>query len=497
MINFSELSEILNKQQKAKVNRWAKGDNSFSDHLFDHPEHTEKTISLEHPDSEGHSEDIKSHLEPHGIKIKDYKSGIGEDKYGREIKLGKALEKTKAPDELKNKFANDPSRSNKGIGSDDLRVTISRHPHHVAGMTSSGHSWENESCMNFETGCNKDYLKQDVKHGTHVAYLHHKDDKELEHPLARIVLKKFTDEETGHSVLRPENRTYGPASDAFTHTVHKFIDNKMPVHDSGIYRKNDSVYHDSGDKKIVGKGKEALNRILKNNKESISSDIVNHPAFTKQTAEEHIHRMPQYLTNSSVFSDDDVNRILSKHKDNRELHFNAARNKGISSSTIDKIIGAHPDAVDNLHPDNPNITKEHISKIIQSSPSTLGVMKFTNHQNFHPSHFDEISENRGKRGRRELLEPDVNLPKEHFDKFVKKDANSLNIHDKKDLIHIDKIIDHEHFDKDNAKHLLDNVPNVESNPRIHNSLLSRSTGVPHKRGTPLERFHAAIKSNNQ
>ena len=78
-----------------------------------------------------------------------------------------------------------------------------------------------------------------------------------------------------------------------------------------------------------------------------------------------------------------------------------------------------------------------------------------------------------------------------------KGDNSLNIHDKKDLINIDKIIYHEHFDKDNAKHLLDNVPNVESNPRIHNSLLSRSTGVPHKRGTPLERFHAAIKSNNQ
>jgi len=255
MINFLELTEILNKAQKAKVNRWKKGDNSFSDHLFDHPTHTEKTISLEHPESEGHSEDIKNHLAPHGIKIKDYKSGIGEDKHGREIKLGKALEKTKAPDELKNKFANDPARSNKGIGSNDLRVTISRHPHHVAGMTSGGHCWENESCMNFETGSNKDYLKQDVKHGTHVAYLHHKDDKDLEHPLARIALKKFADDETGHSVLRPENRTYGPPSDAFTHTVHKFINDKMPPNDSGIYHKNPNVYNDASKTTIIGNGK--------------------------------------------------------------------------------------------------------------------------------------------------------------------------------------------------------------------------------------------------
>lgn len=473
MIKFSELSEILTKQQKAKVNRWEKGDNSFSDHLFDHPEHTEKTISLEHPDSEGHSEDIKNHLEPHGIKIKDYKSGIGEDKHGREVKLGKALEKTKAPDELKNKFANDPSRSNKGIGSDDLRVTISRHPHHVAGMTSSGHSWENESCMNFETGCNKDYLKQDVKHGTHVAYLHHKDDKDLERPLARIALKKFTDDETGHSVLRPEKRTYGPASDAFTHTVHKFIDDKMPVHDSGIYRKNDSIYHDGGDKKIVGKGKEALNRILKNHKEGISSDIVNHPAFTKQTAEEHIHRIPRYLTNSSVFSDEDVNRILSKHKDNHELHFIAARNKGISSSTIDRIISAQPDAVTNLHPDNPNITKEHISKFIENIHHPDKVVKLANHKNFHPSHFDEISDRHGMEGRASLMDSDIDLPKEHFDKFVKQDAKSIDLHKRREKEYAEKIMDHEHYTKDHANHLLNNINGVENHPYIHKRLLRK------------------------
>jgi len=98
MINFSHLQEILTKSQKKEVDTWEKGDNSFSNHLFDHPDHTEKTIPLEHPDSAGHEDDIRGHLEPHGIKIKDYKSGIGEDKHGREVKLGKALEKTKASD---------------------------------------------------------------------------------------------------------------------------------------------------------------------------------------------------------------------------------------------------------------------------------------------------------------------------------------------------------------------------------------------------------------
>lgn len=259
---FSQfLQEILTTDQKKKVNRWKKGDNSFSDHLFNKPDDKNLTIPLEHPENEGHSGEIAKHLEPHGIKIKNYKAGIGEDKHGREVKLGKALVKTKAPDELKNKFDNDNARTEKGNKiSEDYRVTISRHPHHVAGMTSSGHSWENDSCMNFETGCNKDYLKQDVKHGTHIAYLHHKDDKDIEHPLARIALKKFTDDETGHSVLRPEGKTYGNYSDAFHHTVHKFVNDRMPIHDSGVYKKHHEVYDDDGKNKVFGKdyGKKAV-----------------------------------------------------------------------------------------------------------------------------------------------------------------------------------------------------------------------------------------------
>jgi len=179
------------------------------------------------------------------------------------------------------------------------------------------------------------------------------------------------------------------------------------------------------------------------------------------------------------------------------LHLHAAYNRNIKRGTMDKIMNSHPDAIDNLNHKNPNITKDVISKIIQNSHSVFGGSKFANHQNFHPSHFDEISEKHGKDGRRKLLEPDIDLPKEHFDKFVKKDADSLNIYDKKDLGHIDKIMDHEHFDKDNAKHLLDNVIGVASNPRIHNSLLSRSTGVFHKSGNPLEQLRASFKSKNQ
>jgi len=381
MIKFSHLQEILTKSQKKEVDTWEKGDNSFSNHLFDHPEHTEKTIPLEHPDAAGHEDDIRGHLEPHGIKIKDYKSGIGEDKHGREVKLGKALEKTKASDELKNKFANDPSRSNKEQTSSDLRVTISRHPHHVAGMTSSGHCWEEESCMKFGTGSRSYHLPGEVKHGTHVAYLHHKDDHELEHPLARIALKKFTDNDSGHAVLRPENRTYGPENSAFEHTVHKFINDKMPVHDSGLYRKHEEVYDDSGKNTIIGKSKKALHDAIKekidpNSKLSISDHaITHHPEFGDRENETLMKSGNFFGLSSPNLSKEHITKHVEDTKDNPNKVHHLLNNPKISSEHVDKLIENQKD----LSPlDKPlGLKPEHLKTLI----SKTGNWAWTEHPN--------------------------------------------------------------------------------------------------------------------
>ena len=194
------ICEELTPSQKKSVNKWEKGDNSFSDHMYKESKDPHRaTFELESPNKSEHEDIVKNHLEPHGFKIKDYKLGKVEDKHGRETSIGKALGKVKAPDDVKRKFENDPSRAQKE--KTNLHVSISRHPHDVAGMTSKGHSWENESCMNFSNGDNKHYLREDVKHGTHVAYLTHKDDHNNSKPIGRIALKKYTNIDDPHDHL--------------------------------------------------------------------------------------------------------------------------------------------------------------------------------------------------------------------------------------------------------------------------------------------------------
>lgn len=67
----------------------------------------ENTDSVPHPD-------VEEHLNNNGIRITDYINGKGKDRYNREVNIGKALVKTKAPDQVKAAYENDPTRQQKG-----------------------------------------------------------------------------------------------------------------------------------------------------------------------------------------------------------------------------------------------------------------------------------------------------------------------------------------------------------------------------------------------
>jgi hypothetical protein len=247
------LNEELNDAQKAVVDSW--GENTKAKKISKDaiPEGQDRTyIPLEHPDDNKPVEphpDVKAHLEKHGYKITDYKGNKAvEPKYGREIRIGKALAATGASKELVSTFNNDPKRAASNSGK--LGVVISRHPHDVAGM-STDRGWR--SCMSMSTtgakkgigaGSNSHYLKHDVQQGTHVAYLVHEHDKEAKQPLARIALKPFQSEDKKDTILRPEESQYGTSDHAFGHTVKKWAETNFPVKDDKIYRKNKKLYND-------------------------------------------------------------------------------------------------------------------------------------------------------------------------------------------------------------------------------------------------------------
>lgn len=227
-------------------------------------------LPLIHKDDYGQTipNEVMDHLGKNGFHIPsfhDYKAGYANDRHGRIVSIGKALNKTKAPDEIKAKFENDPNRQVKNV--ENLRVAITKDPYHVAGM-STDRGWT--SCMHMDEGCNANYLAHDIRHGTHVAYLVHKDDTEIKNPISRIALKPFSN--GNHFILRPEHTTYGAENNHFEHTVNRWAETHFPVQhnkEDEPYELVGDLYDDSTNLRLSPKAKEARLRSLKNNAKQI------------------------------------------------------------------------------------------------------------------------------------------------------------------------------------------------------------------------------------
>ena len=328
--------EALSTMQKLQVSTWNAPHHTFSDNLFNSPKDTRVTIPLQEPDRiSDHGQKIANHFAKHNIRIADYAKGQAvetiqtqQGQKERPIAIARALTKT-GGDHLVSGFANDPSRaaSKKNVHS-NYQVTISRHPNDVAGMTSKGQSWEQQSCMNFETGSNRKYLKEDVKEGTHVAYLHHKDDKDFKQPLARIALKPFhNDENPNDTILRPEDRVYGSGPDAFSHTVAKYLDEKLPATSGESYTKNENVYHDSGSRNYfaVSNDKDFDKYIDKIRSNSDLGNfrlntVLKHPRFASRHIDKFIddattHESLVYKTKDrpDLLKPEHINKIIEHH----------------------------------------------------------------------------------------------------------------------------------------------------------------------------------------
>lgn len=255
------LSEKLSPEEEQEVDRnWKK----------DRPENTEAAIRnvfgnkqrIELPFHVGNIDphpEVEDHLNQHGYKITDYLLGKAKDKYNRETNIGKALVKTGAPDHIKSLYDNDPERQQKAS---KMKIVITHKPSDVAGMTSSGQSWEDESCMNYRTGSNRDYLKHDVEQGTHVAYLTTEDDHDLERPLARIAVKPFHnyDSEEPHTIFIPENKAYGAAPAGFSKHVFDWFSKHYPANKDTNYIKNENVYDDDRNEKYREYSHEMLDK---------------------------------------------------------------------------------------------------------------------------------------------------------------------------------------------------------------------------------------------
>lgn len=182
-----------------------------------------------------------------GYLATDYAAGLATQTTGKRVmKIGKLL--AKEPDLLKT-FMNDPRRALKKHRK--KMVAISRHPYDVAGM-SSGRGWT--SCMNIADGMNSRYVMDDVMAGTIIAYLIYEDDKNIQHPISRILIKPFHNyNDSSDTILVAEEKQYGTNDETFGEIVEEWIKTVNGSDKQGLYCIAPELYKDSKSTKYVGK----------------------------------------------------------------------------------------------------------------------------------------------------------------------------------------------------------------------------------------------------
>jgi HEAT repeat protein len=352
-INEELQREELTLPQKKKVDTWPKApeNHAFSNDFFggNYPESHTKVVPFEKkvPNS------ISNHLKQKGFdpsKI-DQSKGTIKDKYNRDTRIGKVI----SDPNLKQTWANHQTS-----GKDDLNIHFSRHPHDVAGMTSCGQPWEEQSCMNFETGSNKRFLPKEVEHGTMLATLKDKEGKEK----ARIAIKPHTNSK-GQTIPVPEKRVYGDAGPEFMNQVEQHLQKHFyDKADGGVYKKHPSVYNDSSNVNFYNIAN--IDKALGDEDPNVRGAAIHHPNATP----EHISRalgdedryVRWYAISHPSATPEHISRALGD-KD-ASVRWTAISHPSATPEHISRALGDKDASVRGAAISHPSATPEHISRAL-------------------------------------------------------------------------------------------------------------------------------------
>jgi len=145
-------------------------------------------------------------------------------------------------DDRRSIFENSPARK---CATKKLLIVISQNAHDIAKM-STDRSWS--SCMDLDGGSYSHNVYCEVGSGGLIAYLIEEDDKEIEHPLARVLIRRYANK-IGESYAVMEDRVYGSAPTKFKNVVKKWLDDRQGT-TNGLHTMQGGSYTDSLEKEI-------------------------------------------------------------------------------------------------------------------------------------------------------------------------------------------------------------------------------------------------------
>lgn len=204
----------------------------------------------------------------------DYQNGYFFNIKDRPVKISKVFQNLikEQPqlrgeiEEYLRKFNDDRLRDGTSkIDFDNLMIVITKNPMDIVNQ-STDRRWT--SCMNLTKGEQRDYVPEDIKHGTIMAYLTDKSDVTIKRPLSRLSIKPYVGAFKGKVLLNVGetcyNVLYGNFVDdlinEFRFETKEFIDenfNSKKVKDltTDVYFPHKNLYKDEPDPAEINRGR--------------------------------------------------------------------------------------------------------------------------------------------------------------------------------------------------------------------------------------------------
>lgn len=474
--SFVKISEELTPNQKQIVSKWPRDPNALkhSDHFFGEG-NDDKIEPLQGgvQKSEPHRA-VERHLGQE-ISLEDYKSGRTSDKYGRQVKIGGLLQKTKASPRLINQFANDNTRQLKS--QNRLSVHVTRSAAGVAGQTSGEQSWTKQSCKNFETGSNRRYLKPEVKNGTVVAYLKNEKGEEL----ARQTFHPYHSKDG--KVIYRRNGYYGPRHAEFEAHMEDLEKRLSDQHEPSlkIYKIHKDVYNDTGVKETlhpsVNISKTLDSKSSKERSFAAGHFNANSEDITKALNDKNSRVRQAAITNPNVTQEHITQALKDKDPAVRVAAF---KNPKVTAEHITKGLNDEDESVRHAAARHRNATSEHVSKALKDESPNVRRAALLNNRNVTSEQITEALKDKDDTVRRIA----ISHPKataEHI-------TQSLN--DKDYAVRLQAIQQHKVTPEHITKALNDENPHVRSAAVTHPNATAEHIAQATKDPDPGVRFDA-------